>query len=156
MAQRIVYTGGNGGCSAVEVSGVQWRVVAAILFALIVAVFAVVNVHAEPVDFVFVRVHVPLVLIILGAALCGGLAVFTVGLASSLRLLKETRTLRAELQEARAHVQASADQETAAETGLVGADMDAADGLDADGALHDTSDVAISVADDAAPHTPGA
>jgi uncharacterized integral membrane protein len=140
----------------VEVSAVQWRVVAAILFALIVAVFAVVNVHAEPVDFVFVRVHVPLVLIILGAALCGGLAVFAVGLASSLRLLKQTRTLRAELAEARSHAQASADQATAADTGLTGADTDVADGLGADGALRDPSDVATSVADGAAaPHISG-
>ncbi|MCY0869255.1 MAG: LapA family protein [Firmicutes bacterium] len=144
----------------------QWRVVAAILFALVVAVFAVVNVHAEPVDFVFVRVHVPLVLIILGAALCGGLAVFAVGLASRVRLVRETRTLRAQLEEVRGHGEASADLTTPsdavapAQAEMFGATVDGADGSPAPAALQGAGTVpgegGTPVVSGDAAQTPGA
>lgn len=53
----------------------QWRILTALVLALIVAVFAVANVRAEPINFLFGVTYVPLVLIIFGAAVLGGLSV---------------------------------------------------------------------------------
>lgn len=51
----------------------QWTVLLALLFAVIVAVFAVVNVDKVPVNFLFSTEMIPLVLVILGSALLGAL-----------------------------------------------------------------------------------
>ncbi len=75
----------------------QWRILLAILFALVVAVFAVANVHAEPVSFVFGVTYVPLILIILGSALLGALAVAMFGVVSQLKLRRDNRHLRQDL-----------------------------------------------------------
>ncbi|RIV18571.1 LapA family protein [Alicyclobacillaceae bacterium I2511] len=77
----------------------QWRVLLAILFALVVAVFAVVNVHAEPVRFVFGVAYVPLILIILGSALLGALVVAMFGVVSQVQLRRENRRLRQNLKD---------------------------------------------------------
>lgn len=49
----------------------QWWLLLGIIFAIIVAIFAVVNVNKVPVDYVFGEAQWPLVLVILGAALLG-------------------------------------------------------------------------------------
>ncbi len=51
----------------------QWTILVALLFAVLVAVFAVFNVDSVPVNFVFGTEMIPLVLIILGSALLGAL-----------------------------------------------------------------------------------
>lgn len=53
----------------------QWNLILALLFALIVAIFAVVNVKPVLVDYVFGTAELPLILIILSSALLGGLIV---------------------------------------------------------------------------------
>ena len=75
----------------------QWRAVIGIVFALVVAVFAVVNVSVEPINYVFGVAHLPLVLIILGSALLGALAVAALGFVGRMRLLSENRNLRKSL-----------------------------------------------------------
>ena len=75
----------------------QWRVLVGILFALVVAVFAVVNVHVEPINYVFGVAHLPLVLIILGSALLGALALAVLGLMGRMKLATENRRLRREV-----------------------------------------------------------
>ncbi|MCZ2258387.1 LapA family protein [Sporosarcina sp. G11-34] len=50
---------------------VQWELVLGLLFAVIIAVFAVVNVDAVQVNYVFGKAEWPLVLIILCSALLG-------------------------------------------------------------------------------------
>lgn len=49
----------------------QWTWLLGILFAIIIAVFSIVNVEAVPINYVFGEAAWPLVLIILGAALLG-------------------------------------------------------------------------------------
>lgn len=77
----------------------EWSLIIVLLFAIIVAVFAVINVEAVEVHYVFGTAQWPLVLVILGSALLGAL---TVGFAGSVRFLamkRELRSLRRENQQ---------------------------------------------------------
>lgn len=49
----------------------QWMLLFGLLFAICIAVFAIVNVKQVPVDYVFGEAQWPLILIILGSALIG-------------------------------------------------------------------------------------
>ena len=51
----------------------QWSLLLALVFAIIVAIFAVVNVDSVPVDYVFGTAQWPLILVILGSALLGAI-----------------------------------------------------------------------------------
>jgi len=51
----------------------QWNLLLGLLFAIIIAIFAVVNVDAVQVNYVFGQAQWPLILIILGAALLGAM-----------------------------------------------------------------------------------
>ena len=53
----------------------QWFVILSIVFAVIVAVFAVVNVDDVAVNYVFGTAHWPLILVILGSVVMGGIIV---------------------------------------------------------------------------------
>ncbi|WP_257346256.1 LapA family protein [Pseudalkalibacillus decolorationis] len=69
----------------------EWSFIIVLLFAMIVAVFAVVNVEPVGVNYVFGTAQWPLVLVILGSAILGAL---TIGVAGSVRLLSMKRELR--------------------------------------------------------------
>ncbi|WP_042475099.1 LapA family protein [Bacillus ndiopicus] len=49
----------------------QWTLLIGLVFAIIIAVFAVVNVDPVPVNYMFGEAHWPLILVILGSALIG-------------------------------------------------------------------------------------
>lgn len=49
----------------------QWTWLLGLLFAIVIAVFSIVNVDAVPVNYVFGEAEWPLVLVILGSALLG-------------------------------------------------------------------------------------
>lgn len=51
----------------------QWTVLIGLAFAIIIAIFATVNVGRVPVDYIFGEAYWPLVLVILGSALLGAL-----------------------------------------------------------------------------------
>ncbi|PIC75897.1 hypothetical protein CSV74_14060 [Sporosarcina sp. P19] len=51
----------------------QWTVLVGLLFAVLIAVFAVFNVESVPVNYFFGTEMIPLVLIILGSALLGAI-----------------------------------------------------------------------------------
>ncbi|WP_432355748.1 LapA family protein [Sporosarcina sp. A2] len=69
----------------------QWMLLFGLLFAIIIAIFAVFNVAKVPVDYVFGEAHWPLVLVILGSALLGALAS---GLFTIFRSVKTTREVK--------------------------------------------------------------
>ncbi|WP_077617992.1 LapA family protein [Bacillus sinesaloumensis] len=69
----------------------QWNLILGLLFALIVAIFAVVNVDSVRVNYVFGNSDIPLILIILGSALLGGLIV---GMFGILRQYKQQRQIK--------------------------------------------------------------
>ncbi|WP_060205358.1 LapA family protein [Sporosarcina koreensis] len=59
----------------------QWSLILSILFAIIIAVFAILNIESVKVNYLFGEAHLPLILVILftallGAAISGFIAMF--------------------------------------------------------------------------------
>ena len=75
----------------------QWSLIAALLFALLTAVFAVINVDPVSVNLLFGTVRIPLILLILGCALAGGIIVGSYGIYRQYKMHKEIKSLTARL-----------------------------------------------------------
>ncbi|MBD2846947.1 DUF1049 domain-containing protein [Paenibacillus sp. IB182496] len=82
----------------------QWIIISALIFALITAVFAVINVESVEVNFWFTQTQTPLILVILASALLGGLMVFLFASIRQFRLQRQIRSLKKQVAE---HSQAS-------------------------------------------------
>ena len=76
---------------------VQWTVIFALIFALLVAIFAVVNVNTVSVNFAFTKAEVPLIIVILVSTLLGGLIVGLFGIIRQYRLQRQIKQLTARL-----------------------------------------------------------
>lgn len=74
----------------------QWGLLFAFIFALIVAIFAVINVDKVTVDYLFGTAQWPLVLVILASALLGALVVGGFGIFRVFRSRWEIRGLKRE------------------------------------------------------------
>lgn len=74
----------------------QTYVIFAIIFVIIVAVFAVTNVETVEVNYLFWSAESPLILVILFSVLMGGLITATVGLIKMYRMQREMKRLEAE------------------------------------------------------------
>lgn len=72
----------------------RWLVLLAFLFAVMITIFAVVNVDAVPVNFVFGTAEWPLVLVILVSALMGFLLSGSVALVKIYSLQKNIKALQ--------------------------------------------------------------
>jgi len=77
----------------------QWLLILGLIFALIIAVFAVINVDPVQVNLLFDMVQVPLILLILGCALVGGLIVGFYGIYRQYRLQRQIKSLQAQVTE---------------------------------------------------------
>ncbi|MDG5786447.1 lipopolysaccharide assembly protein LapA domain-containing protein [Evansella sp. AB-P1] len=77
----------------------QWTLIVGIIVALIIAVFAVINVDPVEVNYIFGQNEWPLVLVILVSVLMGGLIVGSVGMYKLYKLQQEVKTLRKKLGE---------------------------------------------------------
>lgn len=75
----------------------QWLLLLALVFAIIIAVFSVVNVDAVPVNYVFGEAEFPLILVILAAALLGALMSGVVAIARSYTLQRKVKALQKEM-----------------------------------------------------------
>ena len=71
----------------------QWSLLLALIFAVIVAVFAVVNVDNVPVNYVFGTAQWPLILVILVSALLGALVSGSVAIFRSFVLQRRVKHL---------------------------------------------------------------
>lgn len=71
----------------------QWSLLFALIFAVIVAIFAVVNVDEVPVNYVFGTATLPLILVILGSALLGALVSGSVAIFRSFVLQRRVKQL---------------------------------------------------------------
>ncbi|MNO33905.1 hypothetical protein D3C76_239290 [compost metagenome] len=109
---------------------IQWSLILALIFALITAVFAVINVDPVQVNLLFGSVSLPLILLILGCTLLGGIIVGSFGIYRGYRLQKEVKSLKAKL----VHIQEA--------TGYVFPESQAAEQPSAEAA--DTADAAAS------------
>ncbi|MBM7660696.1 putative integral membrane protein [Bacillus mesophilus] len=74
----------------------QWTLIIALVFALIVAIFAVINVDPVRVDYLFGEASWPLILVILGSAAMGAFAVGAAGLFRIILLQKRVRQYQKE------------------------------------------------------------
>ncbi|MCS0786588.1 lipopolysaccharide assembly protein LapA domain-containing protein [Cytobacillus firmus] len=74
----------------------QWALLFGFLFALIVAVFAVINVDNVTVNYLFGESQWPLILVILGSVLMGGMIVGSVGLVRIYSLQMKVKILKKE------------------------------------------------------------
>jgi lipopolysaccharide assembly protein A len=74
----------------------QWTLILALIFALIVAIFAVVNVNPVEVHYVFGMAEWPLILVIIGSAVMGAIAVGAAGIFRLLLLQKRLRQTQKE------------------------------------------------------------
>ncbi|UFT97887.1 DUF1049 domain-containing protein [Radiobacillus kanasensis] len=74
----------------------QSYIITALIFALIVAIFAVINVEPVEVDYLFGTGNAPLILVILFSVLMGGLITASVGFVRILRLQRENKRLKKE------------------------------------------------------------
>ncbi|MDI3411299.1 lipopolysaccharide assembly protein LapA domain-containing protein [Bacillus sonorensis] len=74
----------------------QWTLIAALIFTLIVAIFAVINVEPVKVDFLFGTAEWPLILVILASVLMGRSSSALLSAFQVMRLKKEVRALRKE------------------------------------------------------------
>jgi putative membrane protein len=72
---------------------IQWTLLFALIFALLTAIFAVFNVGPVPVSYIVGQAEIPLVLVILSAALAGGLVVGLFGIIRQYRLQRNIKDL---------------------------------------------------------------
>lgn len=75
----------------------QTYVILTILFTIIIAIFAILNVEPVEVTYFFWTVKSPLILIILFSVLMGGIVTATVGAFKYLNLQRKNKVLREEI-----------------------------------------------------------
>lgn len=74
----------------------QTYVIFAIIFVIIVAIFAVINVDPVEVNYLFGTGEAPLIFVILFSVLMGGIIMAAVGIVKVFRLQRENKSLRKE------------------------------------------------------------
>ncbi|SDP73775.1 Uncharacterized integral membrane protein [Litchfieldia salsa] len=79
----------------IQIKG-QWSLILAFLFALIVAIFAVINVDSVEVNYLFGTAYSPLILVILTSVFMGGIIVASVGVFRYFRLARKVKQLEKE------------------------------------------------------------
>ncbi|WP_020619932.1 LapA family protein [Paenibacillus daejeonensis] len=79
---------------------VQWLIISALVFAVITAIFAVINVDSVQVNFLFTTVETPLILVILISTLLGGLMVFLFSFVRQVQMQRRVKQLEKQLAEA--------------------------------------------------------
>lgn len=79
----------------------QWTLIISLVLALIVAIFAVVNVDAVSVNYLFGEAQIPLILVIIGSVLVGGIIVAGVSVFRFFSLNRQVKLLNNELQAVR-------------------------------------------------------
>ncbi|MGM0900902.1 MAG: LapA family protein [Bacillota bacterium] len=103
---------------------VQWNLILALIFALIVAIFAVVNVESVKVDYVFGTTYLPLILIVLGSALLGGLIVGSIGLFRNFMLQRQVKQLTKEKAQLEGKMEELEEKQSSSEKTGTGSDDD--------------------------------
>jgi lipopolysaccharide assembly protein A len=74
----------------------QWTFLLGLIFALIVAIFAVINVDPVTVNYLFGTSQWPLILVIIGSVLMGGIIIGSVGLMRLYVIQRKVKALEKE------------------------------------------------------------
>ncbi|MCG7377125.1 MULTISPECIES: LapA family protein [Paenibacillus] len=77
----------------------QWALIAGLVFALFTGIFAVINVNSVEVNLLFNTFQIPLILLILGCTLIGGIIVGSYGIYRQYRLQRENKQLKLRVSE---------------------------------------------------------
>lgn len=77
----------------------QWILMFTLIFALITAIFAVINVEPVRVNFLFTQTNIPLILVIIGSTLLGGLIALFIGMMRQFKLQRKIKQLEKRLAE---------------------------------------------------------
>lgn len=80
---------------------IQWTLVVGLIFAIIIAIFATVNVDSVPVNYVFGEARWPLILVILGSVLIGFIISFCFSAFRMLGSKRQSKAVRKELEATR-------------------------------------------------------
>ena len=75
----------------------QWLILLGLIFAVIIALFAVVNVDPVPVNYMFGEAQWPLILVILVSALLGVMLSSTVAIIRNITLKRKVNALQKEM-----------------------------------------------------------
>ena len=75
----------------------QGVLISALVFALLIAIFAVINVDSVQVNFFFAKTTLPLILVILVSTLLGGVTVGLLGLIRQIRMKRTIKSLEKQL-----------------------------------------------------------
>ncbi|MDN7240380.1 lipopolysaccharide assembly protein LapA domain-containing protein [Planococcus sp. N028] len=75
----------------------QWLAILSLVFAVIIAIFAVANVDPVPVNYIFGQAQWPLILVILISALLGFLLSGTVAIIRTFTLQRKVKALQKEI-----------------------------------------------------------
>ncbi|MDQ0219328.1 DUF1049 domain-containing protein [Peribacillus cavernae] len=71
----------------------QWIFLLGILFAIVISIFAVINVDSVSVNYLFGQAEWPLILVILGSVLMGGFIVFSINMVKIYSLRRKIKQL---------------------------------------------------------------
>ncbi|WP_186576511.1 LapA family protein [Aquibacillus kalidii] len=93
----------------------QSYIILALVFAVIVAIFAVINVDPVEVNYLFGTGNAPLILVILFSVLMGGVITAAVGVLRLFKLQRQVRNLQQENQKLQENVSVNIDAEEATE-----------------------------------------
>ncbi len=77
----------------------QSLLISALVFALLIAIFAVINIETVQVNFMFTKTSLPLILVILISTLLGGLTVGMLGILRQIRLHRTIKQLQRQVAE---------------------------------------------------------
>lgn len=77
---------------------IQWTWIVGLVFAIIIAVFSVMNVEAVPVNYIFGTAKWPLVLVILGSALLGAAVSGFIALFRTVKAKRHTKEIVKDLE----------------------------------------------------------
>ena len=80
---------------------IQWTLVVGLIFAIIIAIFATVNVDSVPVNYIFGEANWPLILVILGSVLIGFIISFCFSAFRMLGSKRQTKLVKKELDDTR-------------------------------------------------------
>ncbi|WP_408631574.1 LapA family protein [Metabacillus kandeliae] len=111
----------------------QWSIILTIIFALIVAIFAVNNVSSVSVNFLFGQTRWPLILIILGSVLMGGLLLGSTGMFRTYSLKRRVKELEKENDELKIQIE----KHRTAESTAAAAETETATPIETEEALHE-------------------
>ncbi|WP_338552980.1 lipopolysaccharide assembly protein LapA domain-containing protein [Paenibacillus sp. KS-LC4] len=89
----------------------QTMLISALLFAFVIALFAVINVNSVQVNFMFAQAQIPLILVILASTLIGGLVIGLFGMVRVFRLQRQVKLLNKQVNELTVEVESKAKPE---------------------------------------------